>query len=287
MLELNKVTKYYGNNLGVSNLSYQINKGEILALLGINGSGKTTSFRIILGLLEASSGSVKYQGRKIGKNEVGYLPEERSLYRDLSVYKQLRYIGRLRKMNEREIDEKIDKYLNLLKITHYKNFKIQQLSKGNQQKVQLIVAILHEPELLILDEPFTGLDVENVELFLDFILRLKAEGKIILISSHQLMYLEKLCDHLIFLRSGKISVQGRITTLKKQSKGHYLSYSSDTYYRLRESAELVLKKENGPHFKYLITNDNLCKKIAKKLLNDPNIYQLKIEQLSLSELIKL
>lgn len=287
MLEINNVTKYYGSNIGIKNLSYSIKDGEVLALLGVNGSGKTTTFRMILDLLEPSEGEISYCGKRIDKSKVGYLPEERSLYRDLTVYKQLRYIGRLRKLSDKEINEEIDKYLLLLKIPHYKYFKIQQLSKGNQQKIQLIVSVLHNPKILILDEPFTGLDVENVEIFINFIRKLKNENKIILISSHQLIYLEEICDHLIFLREGTVRVSGRISKLKEMSKKSYLSYSSKNYYRLIENEKIKLIKEIGEHFKYLIEDGVLLRKLAHKLLNDKFIYQVRIEQLSLSELIKL
>lgn len=290
MLETKNLTKYYGKKLGVNDMNITLNKGEALALLGINGSGKTTTFRMILNLLKPTKGSISYNGARIGelnKNICGYLPEERSLYKDLSVEKQLKFLASLHKMSQLETQWRISECLEELEIPHYRHKKIQELSKGNQQKIQLIAAILHQPQILILDEPFTGLDVENVGLFLKVIKRLKEAGVIMLISSHQLDYCEDICDHLIFLKQGEVKVQGAISALKDNYPGMYLSYSNRDFITLKENKEIILKEQHNNRFKYLIKNKQQINELAKALLSLPTTYELKMEQVGINDLIRV
>ena len=168
MLKVENVTKKYGDLVAVNNLSFEVNDGEIFGLLGLNGAGKTTTFRMILGLLDDYVGNITIDGKKINYNitdKIGFLTEERSLLTKLTVYEQIVYYGVLKSMTEEEINKKLDYWLKKFDITNYKYKKIKELSKGNQQKVQFISAIINEPKLLILDEPFSGLDPINVELF--------------------------------------------------------------------------------------------------------------------------
>ncbi len=290
MLELNKVTKYYGKNLGVKNVNFKLEDGQSIALLGVNGSGKTTTFRMILSLLEPSSGSITYNYRELSefdKNICGYLPEERSLYKDLTVDKQLRFLGNLHKMPKMEIEWRIEECLEELNITQYRYRKIQELSKGNQQKIQLIAAILHQPKILILDEPFTGLDVENVSLFLKVITKLKESGTIILFSSHQLAYCEEICDKLIFLKQGVVKVQGTIKELKDNYPGMYLSYCNSEKRALSENENIKLIKKAEDSFQYFIKDKSVINEIARIVLSLPSTYQLKMEQVHISDLISL
>ena len=165
MLKVENVTKYYGDNLAVDNLSFEVADGEIFGLLGVNGAGKTTTFRMILGLLDKNNGTITLDGKKIDysmTDNIGFLTEERSLLLKLTVKEQAIYYGVLKGMKESEILKKLDYYLDLFGISEYKDRKIKELSKGNQQKIQFICAILNDPKLLILDEPFSGLDPLNV-----------------------------------------------------------------------------------------------------------------------------
>lgn len=178
MLKLEHVTKYYDDFRAVNDLSFEIHEGEIFGLLGVNGAGKTTTFRMIMGLLDITEGKITLNDKKIDysvTDEIGFLTEERSLLPSKTVLEQAIYYGVLKGLTEKEVEKRLDKYLEEFNITEYKNKKIKELSKGNQQKIQFIISILHEPKLLILDEPFSGLDPINVEMFKKVILRLKKQ----------------------------------------------------------------------------------------------------------------
>ena len=189
MLEVKNVSKNYGNLKAVDNLSFNVEKGEILGLLGLNGAGKTTTFRMILGLIDDYTGSILLDNKKIDysvTDRIGFLTEERSLLTKLTVLEQIKFYGVLKGMEEDVIEKKLDYYLDLFKIKDYKYKKIKELSKGNQQKIQFISAIIHEPKLLILDEPFSGLDPINVEMFKNVIMDLKKKGTSIIFSTHRM-----------------------------------------------------------------------------------------------------
>ena len=185
MLVVQNISKMYGNLKAVDNLSFEVKDGEIFGLLGENGAGKTTTFRIIMGLIDANSGTVLLDDQKIGYNlsdKIGFVTEERSLLTKLTVKEQIEFYGTLKSLEKEEIEKRLDYWLERFEITSYKNRKIKELSKGNQQKIQFISAIINEPKLLILDEPFTGLDPINVKLMKDAIYDLKKKGCSIIFS---------------------------------------------------------------------------------------------------------
>ena len=211
MLEVKNVSKNYGNLKAVDNLSFNVEKGEILGLLGLNGAGKTTTFRMILGLIDDYTGSILLDNKKIDysvTDRIGFLTEERSLLTKLTVLEQIKFYGVLKGMEENVIEKKLDYYLDLFKIKNYKNKKIKELSKGNQQKIQFISAIIHEPKLLILDEPFSGLDPINVEMFKNVIMNLKKKGTSIIFSTHRMEHVELFCDKIVILVKGKNVLSG-------------------------------------------------------------------------------
>lgn len=219
MLEVKHITKYYGKNRAVSDLSFNVNDGEIFGLLGENGAGKTTTFRIIMGLIESNKGEVLLDGKRIDYSQtdkIGFVTEERSLLTKLTVLEQLKYYGVLKGLDERNIEKEIDKWLERFEITSYKNRKIKELSKGNQQKIQFISAIINHPKLLILDEPFTGLDPINVKLMKDAIYDLQKQGTSIIFSSHQMEYIEDFCEKLIILVKGHPVVSGMLKDIKEE-----------------------------------------------------------------------
>ena len=202
MLKVENVTKKYGDLVAVDNLSFEVKDGELFGLLGLNGAGKTTTFRMILGLLDDYTGNITIDGEKINYNitdKIGFLTEERSLLTKLTVCEQIVYYGVLKSMTEEDILKKLDYWLDRFAISEYKNKRIKELSKGNQQKVQFISAIINEPKLLILDEPFSGLDPINVELFKEVILELKKKGTSIIFSSHRMEHVELFCEKLVVL----------------------------------------------------------------------------------------
>jgi len=219
MLKVENITKYYGKNLAVDNLSFTVNQGEIFGLLGANGAGKTTTFRIIMGLLEANKGNVTLNDKKIDYSvtkKIGFVTEERSLLTKLTVHEQIEYYGILKGMNKEKIEKELDNWLKKFHIEEYKKRKIKELSKGNQQKIQFISAVINHPKLLILDEPFTGLDPINVEMFKNAIRDLQKEGCAIIFSSHQMEHIELFCEKLMILVKGKPVIEGYLNDIKKE-----------------------------------------------------------------------
>ena len=218
MLKVENITKKYGDNVAVNNLSFTVDAGEIFGLLGENGAGKTTTFRIIMGLIDANEGNVTLDGKKIDYSEtdnIGFVTEERSLLIKLTVQEQIEFYGTLKGLDKDTIDKRLDYWLEKFEITSYKNRKIKELSKGNQQKIQFISAIINEPKLLILDEPFTGLDPINVKLMKDAIYYLKEKGCSIIFSSHQMEYIEDFCEKLILLVKGNTILDGKLDDIKE------------------------------------------------------------------------
>ena len=221
MLKVCNVTKKYGDLVAVNNLSFEVNNGEIFGLLGLNGAGKTTTFRMILGLIDDYVGTITLDGKKIDysvTDKIGFLTEERSLLTKLTVLEQIIYYGVLKSIPESEIEKKLDYWLEKFGISEYKNKKIKELSKGNQQKIQFISAIINEPKLLILDEPFSGLDPINVELFKNVILELKEKGTSIIFSSHRMEHVELFCDRLVVLVKGRSVLSGYLKDIKRDYK---------------------------------------------------------------------
>lgn len=218
MLRVKNVTKYYGKFKAVDNLSFTVKPGEIFGLLGENGAGKTTTFRMIIGLLEASKGEITFNKEKIDYrtcDKISFVTEERSLLTKLTVEKMLKFYGVLKSMDEKTIDKQIDYWLEEFNIKDYKYKLIKELSKGNQQKIQVISALINNPKLLILDEPFSGLDPINVKLIKKAIKKMQKEGCTIIFSSHQMQYIEDFCEKMLILVKGKAIVSGKISDIKK------------------------------------------------------------------------
>ncbi|WP_265458999.1 ABC transporter ATP-binding protein [Enterococcus sp. HY326] len=218
MLEVKNLTKTFGNYTAVDNLSFDIPDGKILGLIGQNGAGKTTTFRLILDFLTADSGEVLWNGKEISSKEyniIGYLPEERGLYPKVTIQDQLVYFAELRGKTRKEILPKIDEWMEKFQVKGKKTDKVKTLSKGNQQKVQLIATLIHEPKLVILDEPFSGLDPVNAELLKDGIIELKSKGSAVIFSSHNMDNVEKICDSLIMLRNGETVLDGKVHEIRE------------------------------------------------------------------------
>ena len=228
-LKITNLTKKFGNHVAVDDLTIDVEKGTVFGLLGRNGAGKSTTIKQILGLIDSTSGSIEWDGAKINpeKLSIGYLPEERGLFTKKSVYEQLVYFGKLEGMNKKEIENAIDSWLGRMGVPENKNKIVSSLSKGNQQKIQLIATLLHDPELIILDEPFSGLDPVNVQIFVDIIKDEASKGKTIILSSHQMGIVEELCDELVLLKTGRAEVSGTIPEIKNSYGFKYLIMSND------------------------------------------------------------
>jgi ABC-2 type transport system ATP-binding protein len=215
---LRNVTKRFGEFTAVSDLSLEVRAGRIFGLLGPNGAGKTTTIRMIVNIFAPDSGEVKLFGNAISpaiQDRIGYLPEERGLYKKMKVGDQLRFFAELKSVGGKEADARIDRWLARLKLSDWKARKTRELSKGMQQKVQFITSVLHKPDLLILDEPFSGLDPVNVELLKEIVLELKASGKTIIFSTHQMELAEKICDDICLINRSRKILEGSIREVKR------------------------------------------------------------------------
>ena len=216
-VKLDGVNKSFGEFRAVSNLSLTVRAGRVFGLLGPNGAGKTTTIRMIANITAPDSGSISVFGRKIDaklQDRVGYLPEERGLYRRMRISDQLRFFAELKNVRGKLIESKIDDWLARVKLSDWKNKRSMDLSKGMQQKVQFITAAIHDPDLLILDEPFSGLDPINVELLKEIVLDLKRTGKTIIFSTHQMEVAEKICDDICLLNRSKKIFEGSLREIK-------------------------------------------------------------------------
>jgi len=215
-LEVSSIVKKFGEKTVLDHISFKIEKPGVFGLLGTNGAGKTTTIRMILGILEKDGGSIQWKGRPVTRETVkfGYLPEERGLYPKAKIVDQLSYFGKLRGMDGKSVKKVISNWFDRLNVSEYLNSTAEQLSKGNQQKIQLITALLHDPELIILDEPLSGLDPVNTDLFKSVINELVEKGKFIIMSSHQMQSIEDYCEDLIILKDGKTVLKGNLKQIK-------------------------------------------------------------------------
>lgn len=296
MLKVENVTKYYGEHLAVKNLNFTVKEGEIFGLLGINGAGKTTTFRMITGLLDKTEGSITFNDKKVDYNvtdQIGFLTEERSLLTKLTVIEQAKFYGGLKGLNENEIETRLDYLLERLKIKEYKTRKIKELSKGNQQKIQFIMAIINKPKLLILDEPFSGLDPINIELFKSLILELKKEGTSIIFSSHRMDHVEYFCESLVILVKGETVLSGNLKEIKESYRKKNIRVEGNIDKNELQKIKGVLKIDESSNdyiiniedksvvedvFKYI----SKCKNITKFVVEEPTLNEIFIEKVGAS-----
>lgn len=216
-VKLDRVYKRFGEFTAVKDLSLTVRAGRVFGLLGPNGAGKTTTIRMMVNITAPDSGSIEVFGRKIDselQNRIGYLPEERGLYRRMKVVDQLKFFAELKNVRGKLFEKKIDEWLARVKLSEWKNKRSMELSKGMQQKIQFVTAVLHDPELLILDEPFSGLDPINAELLKEIVLDLKRNGKTIIFSTHQMEVAEKICDDICLINRAEKVLEGSLRELK-------------------------------------------------------------------------
>lgn len=288
MLEVKNVKMKYGDFTAVHNLSFNIAPGEIFGLLGTNGAGKTTTFRMIMGLLDPTEGEVLYFGNPIGYhnvNEIGYMIEERSLLTKITVKELMLYFGQLKDMSPSLIIERLDYWLKRFKIEEYKDKKIKELSKGNQQKIQFISSIINNPRLILLDEPFSGLDPINVELFEEAIRDFQKQGSIIIFSSHQLDHVESFCEQIVVLEKGHAVISGHIKDIKRDFKKQNIKIIGDVDTEiLKRISGVYAVYKNPKEVVVKIENQEAAKNVFDYVKTCENIIKYDVEQASLSEI---
>ncbi|SDI80668.1 ABC transporter ATP-binding protein [Natribacillus halophilus] len=287
-LMINDVQKQFGKHHAVDGVSLEVEKGRMLGMLGANGAGKTTTFRMILGLLDPTQGSVLWEGRPLSYKRthlVGYLPEERGLYPKLTVKEQLIYLMRLKGMKKPDIVEVMRQWLEKFQVPEYENQKIEELSKGNQQKIQFIAAVLHDPELLILDEPFSGLDPVNTDMLREAVLELQEKGTTIVFSSHQMRNVEELCEDLIMLKRGKAVLQGNLKEIKRSYDMKNVSLRADYNLDFLHSVQGVLnleKTKDGATVK--VENEHVAENLFYTIAQEGFVRKFEIEEPSLHDI---
>ena len=269
-LKVENVSKHFGEKLAVDNISFDINKPGVFGLLGTNGAGKSTTIRMMLGILKKDSGEITWNGKKVERKNVnfGYLPEERGIYPKSKIYEQLLYFAELKGMKKENASKEIDYWMDKLKVSEYKNMTAEKLSKGNQQKVQFITAILNDPELIVLDEPFSGLDPVNTELLKEVILELVEKGKYIIMSSHQMTSIEEFCSDVVIVNKGKTVLKGNLKEIKDAYKANRLIINTkqDITAEIKD-LNLNIEKNIDNNYEIKIENEEIAHTLLKNLVN--------------------
>lgn len=266
-LILENVSKTFVEKKAVEGISFSLNKPGVFGLLGTNGAGKTTTIRMLLGIIKKDSGEITWNGKKVDRKSVnfGYLPEERGVYPKVKIYDQLMYFAELKGMKKQEADAAIKDWAKKLKVEEYMQMPAEKLSKGNQQKIQFMTAVIHNPELVVLDEPFSGLDPVNTELLKNIIIDLVKEEKYVIMSAHQMSTIEEFCSDILILNKGKTVLQGNLREIKDQYPANRVQIEANE--SITENiAKLGLEIENEKNNEYTIKIDN--EEQAHNLLNE-------------------
>lgn len=291
MLEVKKLNKTFGSLHAVKDVSFSIENGKILGLIGQNGAGKSTTFRLILEFISADSGEVLWNGKPFSKemyDEIGYLPEERGLSIKMTVEDQILYFAALRGKSKKEIKPLINEWLEKLSVKGAKKDKIKTLSKGNQQKVQVITTLIHNPKLVILDEPFSGLDPVNAGILKQAILDLKKQGACVIFSSHNMENVEELCDDLMMLRNGEVILQGKIQDVRESFGRTKVFLESSHSVEEIEQVEGVLSVVKDKHSGLIIQleNEEAGKALFEYVTKDGYIQAFSQQPPTLEEIFK-
>ena len=270
-LKLENVSKKFVGKQAVDNISFEVDKPSVFGLLGTNGAGKTTTIRMLLGIIKKDTGEITWNGKKVERKSVnfGYLPEERGVYPKTKIYDQLMYFAKLKGMSRKDADEAIKKWAKVLKVEEYIQMPAEKLSKGNQQKIQFMTAIIHDPELIVLDEPFSGLDPVNTEILKNIIIDLVKEGKYIIMSSHQMSSIEEFCTDILILNKGKTVLKGNLKEIKEGYKANRLEISTDKNideYIKNFNMDIEFSKNN--EYSVKIDSEENAHQLLEKLVDD-------------------
>lgn len=288
ILNFNNVYKYFGDYKATNDVSFSVTKGSIFGLLGPNGAGKTTIIRQITNIYFPDQGEIKLFGEQINSNHqniMGYLPEERGLYKKIKVIEQLIYFGELKGLAKKEAEKRARLWLIKLGANEWADKKIQELSKGMQQKIQFIGTILHEPDFIILDEPFSGFDPVNAEMLKNIILELRDQGKTIILSTHVMSQVEQLCDEIILINKGKIVLSGKVRDIKKSFGRNNLKIEFEgdsSVFEAFDDSKIINKTSNTIEIK--LENEEESKKILNLIQDNIFIYKFELAEPSLHEI---
>ncbi|MDM5247610.1 ATP-binding cassette domain-containing protein [Lysinibacillus sp. G4S2] len=288
VLAIHSLSKVYTDKIAVNNLELAVKGGEVLGFLGPNGSGKTTTFRMVLGIIPPTSGTILWHNKmmqRLPKKTIGYLPEERGLFAHISVREQIQLFARLKGMPKRKVDTAMHYWAERLKFTEYLDKKVSELSKGNQQKIQLAIAIIHEPSLLILDEPFSGLDPLNVELLKSVVHEMKQKGTTILFSSHRMDHVEELCEKICILKQGKPILSGYIDDIKKNfGQNKLVIEGNEDFSSLQGMKEIQDFKYTKHGVTFMIKSPTVAQTIFSRLKEFSAITKFSLEEPSLNDI---
>ena len=252
-LKIENVSKSFGRKLVVDNISIELDKPGVFGLLGTNGAGKSTTIRMLLGILKKDKGTITWNGQEVDRKKVnfGYLPEERGVYPKVKIIDQLKYFAELKGMDKEEAIKSINKWAKVLKVEEYLEMPAEKLSKGNQQKIQFMTCVIHDPELIVLDEPFSGLDPVNTEILKNIIIDLVKKKKYIIMSAHEMHTIEEFCTDILILNKGKTVLKGNIKDIKKTYKANRLVIETEEdITKIIESKKLTI--ENSHDNLYII-----------------------------------
>ncbi len=294
MLQVQNLKKTFSNVVAVDGISFEVKRGQIFGLLGPNGAGKTTTIRMILDIIKPDSGTIKFDGEEINdeiKSKIGYLPEERGLYRKTRLLETILYFAELKGMDRKIATERAKFWLKKFELENRANSKIEELSKGNQQKVQIIISILHDPELIILDEPFAGLDPVNQELLKKILLDLKEQNKAIIFSTHQMDQVEKLCDEICLINKGKPVLSGSLSEVKRKFGRNTIHIEFEGNGEKLKNLEKVKKIDIYPNYAEItlendVSTSEILKLIAEKIeikkfeIKEPSLHSIFIDVVS-------
>ena len=270
-LELKNVSKTFAGKLAVDNISFSIDKPGVFGLLGTNGAGKTTTIRMLLGIIKKDKGEITWKGKTVDRKNVnfGYLPEERGVYPKTKIIDQLMYFAELKGMKKEEAITSINKWAKILKVEEYLQMTAEKLSKGNQQKIQFMTAIIHNSELVVLDEPFSGLDPVNTEILKNIIIDLVKNGKYVIMSAHQMATIEEFCSDILILNKGKTVLQGNLKKIKETYPANRVEINASQDIE-KYIKEFDLEIENVANNNYIIkiSEEEKAHKLLNKLVSE-------------------
>ena len=287
-LILKNVSKTFVGKQAVDNISFSLEKPGVFGLLGTNGAGKTTTIRMLLGIIKKDSGEITWKGKEVDRKHVrfGYLPEERGVYPKTKIFDQLMYFAELKGMNKVDAIKSINKWAKELKVEEYMQMPAEKLSKGNQQKIQFMTAIIHDPELVVLDEPFSGLDPVNTEILKNIIIDLIKNGKYVIMSAHQMATIEEFCSDILILNKGKTVLQGNLKEIKETYPANRVEI--DTKQDIKnyiKDFELEIETETNNNYIIKISVEEKAHKLLNKLILDGvNVDKFEIKKPTLNDI---